>query len=120
MKFLVDENLGASTVKLLREMGHEVLWVPESKLMGIKDKKLFQMLQQKGMVLITKDVGFGNIFTYRPKPPAGIIVCRIKDERPGWIDTRLKQLLEVLPAKDFQGKLIILEDKRYRIRGFGK
>ena len=67
---------------------------------------------------MTKDTDFCNILKYRPVPPAGIIVIRIKDEYPSMITDMLLKFLKVVADNFCEGKLVILEKDRFRVRNF--
>lgn len=48
MKILVDENIPHMTVKVLVEMGHDVLDIRGTKDEGMKDTPLWQLAQREG------------------------------------------------------------------------
>ncbi len=53
MKFKLDENLGDLGRALLEAAGHDVMTVRDQNLVGVSDRKLFDVCQGEGRVLIT-------------------------------------------------------------------
>jgi predicted nuclease of predicted toxin-antitoxin system len=58
MNILVDENIPFMTVKVLREMGHDVKDVRKTSDQGIFDEEFWEVAQQEERLLITTDKGF--------------------------------------------------------------
>ncbi len=60
MKILVDENIPWMTVRVLREMGHDVRDLRNTKLEGATDDQLWDIARQDARLLITTDKGFAQ------------------------------------------------------------
>jgi len=82
MRFLLDEDLPASLIRALREMGHDVLSVKEL-LRGERDEVVLSRAQDDRRVVVTLDKGFGEI-TFRSRLPAscGIVLFRLEGSDP--------------------------------------
>ena len=71
--FLANENISKSTVNLLRNAGHEVVWVAED-LPSIDDEVVLELAAQANLIIITFDRDYGNlIFNRKMRPPKGVI-----------------------------------------------
>lgn len=115
MKFFADENIPISTVDFLRSLGHDVIHVLESNLQGAPDKELYDLAIKEKRHFITKDLDFSNILSYNPTENVGILVIRVKDNRPGKVNAILGSFLHSFEGK-LGGKLIILTENKIRVR----
>lgn len=82
MRFLADENIPFRSVALLREHGHDVVWIAEEG-RGASDKEVLQHSVAESRVLLTFNRDFGEL-VYRlqmPVPP-GIVYLRFIPESP--------------------------------------
>ncbi|MDX2177884.1 MAG: DUF5615 family PIN-like protein [Candidatus Sumerlaeia bacterium] len=76
MKFKVDENLPATVASRLRQAGHDAETVLEQGHSGATDAFLAEACREGGRVLVTLDLGFGNVRTYPPSEHAGFVLFR--------------------------------------------
>ena len=93
MKFKVDENLPASAAAILASAGHDIDTVPAEGLTGAPDPDVVSAATGAGRILVSLDVGLGDIRAYPPGSHAGIVVLRFArsvrryrhhdDQRPG-------------------------------------
>jgi len=60
MKFLADENIDRPIVQVLRERGHEVLYVAEME-RGVDDDFLSDLTREENAILVTADNDVGEI-----------------------------------------------------------
>jgi len=74
MKFKVDENLPIEVAQLFKDAGFEADTVYDEGRMGDSDSPIFNVCRQKGMILVTLDLGFSDIRSYPPHTYPGIIL----------------------------------------------
>lgn len=79
--FLIDENLPGEIAARLRTQGDLAEHVYEAGLRGAPDAEIFQYAQKRSQVIVTADLGLGNILRY-PSPHSGIVVVRLPDSLP--------------------------------------
>lgn len=118
MRFLVDEDLPRSTSDLLQQHGHEAVDVRDIGLRGAKDPHIAAYAQSEGLCLVTGDLDFSDIRSYRPKEYAGLVVLRLPRTATA---SFILNLLESFLQQDelvagISGKLAIVEPGRVRIR----
>jgi len=115
MRFLLDANLPRSLAARLEERGHEVVDIRDIAPPGIEDEEIFRIAQEQNRVIITQDLGFGDILRYPLGTHAGIVVIRLRNVRPKALVEIVSRAVEALPD-DFAGSLAIVEPGRVRLR----
>ncbi len=58
MKLLADENVSWPLVRLLRNMGLDVAWIPETSYRGISDIEVISLANKDERVVLTRDSDF--------------------------------------------------------------
>lgn len=117
MRFKIDENLCADFVAVLLEAGHDAMTVGDQGLSGKSDAVIAEVCKEENRVLVTGDLGFGNVQEYPPEEYSGLIVIRMaRPSRRGSLDA-FRAILGRLSEAECKGKLWIVEESRVRIRG---
>jgi len=57
-KLLADENVPWPLVRLLRYMGSDLVWIPETRYRGISDRELVSLTNSDNRVVVTRDNDF--------------------------------------------------------------
>ena len=57
-KLLADENIPWPLVRLLRSMGLDVMWIPETSYRGISDREVVDLANSGGRAVLTRDSDF--------------------------------------------------------------
>jgi predicted nuclease of predicted toxin-antitoxin system len=116
-KFLIDEDMPRSTAGILREHGYEVKDVRDCGFRGANDEKVYQFAQDNQAVLITGDMGFGNILCFPIGCHFGIVIVHFPNElTTDEINRQLVERFREFTEDDFKGHLIIIEPGKVRIR----
>ena len=76
MKFLADECVDQQIVEHLRRDGNNVQYIPEMK-HGISDDEVFDLANQKDMILLTCDKDFGELVFRQGRITQGIVLIRL-------------------------------------------
>ncbi|MBI5740113.1 MAG: DUF5615 family PIN-like protein [Nitrospirae bacterium] len=117
LKFVIDEDMPRSTAKVLRTKGHEALDVRDEGLRGKSDDEIFAFAQKKKAVILTGDLGFGNLLRYPVGSHSGIVIVHFpNDVSTSELNNQIIMAFETLTETDFNGNLIILEPGKLRIR----
>lgn len=116
-RFVIDEDMPRSTGGVLVEEGYEVKDVRDHGYRGSGDEEVYRFAQEEEAILLTGDLGFGNILKFPLGQHSGIVVARFPNEMaPRVINREIVTSLKDLGENDFKGNLIILEPGRIRIR----
>ena len=75
-KFVIDEDMPRSTAKLLKSNGFEAFDVRDYGLRGKDDGEIFKFAQTNKAVLLTGDLGFGNLLHFPLGTHSGIFILR--------------------------------------------
>jgi predicted nuclease of predicted toxin-antitoxin system len=117
LKFKVDENLPSEVTAALRSALHDAESVLDEALGGVDDREVARVCREEGRILVTLDLGFGDIRLYRPGEHAGIVVLRLRSQEMSHIERTVQRLLGVLAAEPVAGAIWIVEETRVRVRG---
>ena len=107
MKIFVDENIPLMTVRVLREMGHDVRDIRGTAEQGITDDALWEIAQQEERLLITTDKGFTQ---HREELHHGILIVRLRQPNRQKIHHRVMQAMTQFAAEDWHDLLVVMRD----------
>ena len=116
MRVKLDENITTAAKALIAQHGHEVDTVVDEGLTGATDSVVSQACRSDERMLVTFDVGFGNLRAYPPGTHNGIVLLRLADQRPDVTLDVLRRFLIGHVLDDLAGALIVVSDDRVRIR----
>jgi predicted nuclease of predicted toxin-antitoxin system len=114
MKLCANENVPGDCVAVLRESGHDVLWIREGA-RGSTDALVLALAQSEERLLITFDKDFGEL-VYRQGAVAsdGVVLFRLRKPSPDLIAKRVKQILE--SRTDWPGHFSVVDEHSVRMR----
>lgn len=117
MKFLLDANMPYSTLDVLKSLGHECFHARKIGLSDAEDSKIFDYAVINNLMLITKDLDFGNRNIFNIKKSIGIIIIRL----PFYfiakqINNSLIKFLNEVKIEDIENKITILQLGRFKIK----
>ena len=100
MKLLADENVSWPLVRLLRSMGLDVAWIPETSYRGISDIEVVNLANRDRRVVLTRDSDFLRPYL-RVKAKYGIIYIGepIRRDTVGKLARNIAKALEAIVEK---------------------
>lgn len=116
-KLLLGANLSPGTAKFLRSLTFDVKSLIEDGLGYITDGEVAKIAEEENRVLITFDLGFGEMHYFSIRKNFNVIMIRTSDQRI----ENVNELLEVFfheyrkVLKTSKGQLIILSESSVRI-----
>ena len=117
MSLLLDHCVPRKFLREIQSWGYEVSQLQEHITPDALDADVIALAQQLDAVLLTIDLDFANIFDYPPTNYAGIVVIRYQVVDELALMSTLRQMLSDLYRDNLRAKLVIVEAKRYRVRG---
>ena len=119
LRFLSDQCVPARITDTLRKGGHDVIPLRQVLHPRSPDEVVIAKAQELGRILVSLNGDFADIVTYPPALYQGIIAIQLHNH-PEIIDAVMEQLLAYLDAhptpQDYQGRLLVVEVHRIRIR----
>ena len=117
MRLLVDECVGPTVARRLREEGHEVFSVFDGA-RGATDEDIVRKAYRENWILITNDKDFGEKVFREGRPHSGTVLLRLREERPA---RQLRTILRVvrLYADRLAGRFSVVTEDGVRFAGGG-
>ncbi len=115
MRFLVDECIGPSVARWLRENGHDVTSVFD-EFKGADDEWIIKKAYSERRIIITNDKDFGEMIFRRKMPHKGVILLRGGCVGPSQKIAMLKSALS-LPEDRIYGSFVVVTETAIRITG---
>lgn len=116
IRFKLDENLPRDALRPFRSHGLDAESVWGENLGGTTDASIIKACAREERVLVTQDLDFSDITLLYNSQVPGIIVLRLKDQSSRIVISVLERLLVYLQTHDVIGKLLIVSEKKIRIR----
>ena len=115
MQFLVDECVGPSVVRWLRESNHDVASAYED-CRGWEDERILEKAYSEGRILVTMDKDFGEMVFRKRLPHCGIILLRGAYCSPSKKISMMKKVL-FFSESDLCGRFVVVTESAIRISG---
>lgn len=116
MKFLVDMALSPKTAKFLEDLGYEAKRVDKFGMAKSKDLEISEFAIENDMVIITADLDFGHILAHTKSNKPSVVIFRLKTPTPENVNSLLSSALPRIKESLEKGAIVVIEDKRVRIR----
>lgn len=96
-RLLADQCMDAALVRVLRERGHDVVFIQEIA-PGLADAAVLALSRSDQRILITFDKGFGELALTGPDSALGVILLRDEPIRPDALEQCAQQVEACLAA----------------------
>jgi predicted nuclease of predicted toxin-antitoxin system len=114
MRWLVDECVDASLITLLRQIGHDVVYVPDITPRAA-DSELMRFADSENRLLLTEDKDFGDLVFRQAMRVPGIVLLRIEPAQRSLKGPRLRAAIDQL-GDSLLGRYTVVEVARLRSR----
>lgn len=116
MNFLADMGISPATVAFLRELGHEAVHLHELGLDRMPDLDILDRSRRDGQVILTSDLGFGDLLAHSGAGLPSVIIFRLSDMRPTSVNAHLGVALSKFGDDLAAGAILSVTDQRIRVR----
>jgi predicted nuclease of predicted toxin-antitoxin system len=114
LRWLIDECVDANLTALLREFGHDVVYMAEVA-PRTADTDVMNRADLESRLLLTEDKDFGDLVFRKARPVPGIVLLRIEPSRRVHKARRLLAAIDRFGEALF-GRYTVIEDARFRSR----
>lgn len=116
MKLKLDENMPERVAPVLADRGHDVATVAGEGLGGAIDPVVAEASAEEGRMIITMDRRFADLRRHPPGRHPGMVVLRLRDQRPALVAAALSAFLDQHNLEGLAGCLVVVEPGAVRIR----
>jgi predicted nuclease of predicted toxin-antitoxin system len=116
VRIKLDENITIAVQAVLIKHGHDVHTVHGEGLIGAPDSDLLSVCRNEQRMLVTFDLGFGDLRAYPPGTHPGVIVLRLDDQQPEAVLDVMERLVTDQDLDQLKGCLLVVNEDRVRIR----
>jgi predicted nuclease of predicted toxin-antitoxin system len=115
MRLLVDECVGPSVVRWLRENNYDAVSAFED-CRGWDDERILEKALSEGRIVVTMDKDFGEMVFRMRLPHCGIILLRCEYCSASKKISMMEKVLS-LPESDLSGRFVVVTESGIRIAG---
>lgn len=117
LRFFVDEDTPLTLVPELQRQGYDVVHGRHVGLLGKSDSEVLAFAREERRLLITRDLGFGDVRSQPPGSHCGIILLRVPTTFvASQIVELVSRFLADVDQAELPGALAVLRPSGYRIR----
>ena len=116
MNFLANMGISPATVAFLRELGHEAVHLHELGLDRMPDPAILDRARRDRQVILTNDLGFGDLLAHSGAGLPSVIIFRLSDMRPTSVNAHLGLALSKFGDDLAAGAILSVTDHRIRVR----
>ncbi|MBI4450389.1 DUF5615 family PIN-like protein [Candidatus Woesearchaeota archaeon] len=115
MRFLTDENIATSVFRSLRQAGHDVKDVKESRLQGASDNELLRLARDEDRIIVTHDKDFGQVLQASKIQHCGILFLRLYNQQPQNVQRVLLTVLASPVSNKMQKNVVIVSEAKVTV-----
>lgn len=115
MKILTDQDVYATTLRLLRDLGHDVVSAADLGMERATDEELLAFSRKEKRCFVTRDRDFGRL-AFSQKQGGGILYLRMAPSTVVVVHAELNQVLERHTEKELLSAFVVVEPARHRYR----
>jgi len=116
MKVKLDENVPIEVAELLTAHGHDTHTVAGESLAGREDAIIFQAAIAEGRLLITQDMDFSDVRSFKPGTHSGVVLIRVRDPSRRRLIERMRQVLRCESLESWARCFVVIGDRKLRVR----
>ena len=115
MRFLLDQDVYAVTVRFLAGMGHDITLAAQLRLSRATDEQLLAVAREQGRILVTRDRDFGAL-VFVNVLGAGILYLRMLPSTQNSVHEELARVLQSYSDEELKKAFVVVEAGGHRFR----
>jgi len=116
MKFFADVHISPRTVGFLKDLGYDVVRVPEVMAGSASDTEIISRAENDGRIVLTQDLDFSALVALSGKRTPSVVSLRLTSAKIEHVNRRLEQVLFSIGDDLRRGAIVTVEDYRVRVR----
>lgn len=109
MRLFADHCVPTDIIRVLREMGFEVIRAYDVGLDRAEDESIFDYARRHGAILVTVDRDFCNIVRFQITKARGVVLIELEAFSKQFVRERLEGFFSRLTPQTIRGRLAILK-----------
>jgi len=117
LSFLADENISPESADHLRSLGYPCHSLLHDGPRSLSDRQIADLAKREGLVILTHDLDFGEIYYFSERAEIGVLVLRLREQTVESVNGVLERFLhsDILSDQEIRKALIILSETSYRV-----
>ena len=115
MRFLLDQDVYATTARFLSSLGHDVVRVAQIGLSQAADEELLRVAEEQSRIFVTRDRDFGSL-VFIEALGAGVLYLRALPSTQNAAHSELERVLTTYPEEELKKAFVVIEPDGHRIR----
>lgn len=116
MKFVIDNALSPSMADGLTKAGYDAIHVRDIGMSKASDNDILSFAFRENRIIVSADTDFGTLLALRKSSKPSFILFRRSDKRPAALLIQLLANWDQFSEAVTEGAVVVIEDKRIRIR----
>lgn len=116
MNFLADMGISPRVVDELRRQGYDAVHLAEQGLARLADGEILQKAREESRILLTHDLGFGELLAASGGNLPSVIIFRLKDMRAPNVSRHLFSVIHQQSEALNTGAVLSVTEQKVRTR----
>jgi predicted nuclease of predicted toxin-antitoxin system len=116
MRIKLDENLPASLVEGLVQLGHDADSVQQEGLQGATDPDVWAAAQADNRFLVTQDLDFSDVRQFAPGTHHGLLLVRLGNPSRRALTMYIESFFRAEDVERWAGGFVVATDTKIRVR----
>lgn len=115
MRFLLDQDVYASTARFLSGLGHDVIRGAQIGLAQADDEDLLRAAQDQSRLFVTRDRDFGGL-VFVNALGSGVLYLRVLPSTQNSVHQELERVLNTYSKEELRKAFVVVEPGGHRFR----